>query len=282
MKILVTGASGFIGNYIITALLDRGINVVATSTDEKKIKNSSWYHQVDYVPFTIGESGNKNLISYFHNPDQCIHLAWDGLSNFKDEKHTDEYFRKQYDFLSCLVQEGISKITVTGTCLEYGLREGELNEEMKVNPIIAYGIGKDKLRIALERLQKDNTFQLDWIRLFYMYGEGQSSKSILAQLEKHIKEKEAIFNMSEGEQIRDYLPISEIAEIIVKLAATKKGNGIVNCCSGKPLKIRALVENYLKANQATIELNLGYYPYPDYEPFQFWGSTSKLNKIINE
>ncbi len=56
--------------------------------------------------------------------------------------------------------------------------------------------------------------------------------------------------------------------------------GIINCCSGKPISIRNLVENYLKKHNNAIKLNLSFYPYPDYEPMAFWGDNTKLKKIL--
>jgi dTDP-6-deoxy-L-talose 4-dehydrogenase (NAD+) len=90
-----------------------------------------------------------------------------------------------------------------------------------------------------------------------------------------------IFNMSGGEQLRDYLPIQTAAEYIVKIALQNKVNGIINCCSGVPIKVKTFVENYLEKNKKKINLNPGYYPYPDYEAMAFWGDDKKLKKIIN-
>ncbi len=86
--------------------------------------------------------------------------------------------------------------------------------------------------------------------------------------------------MSAGEQLRDYLPVEKVAEIIVKTSLQNETTGIINCCSGKPVSIKKMVEDYLAKNNYPINLNLGYYPYNDYEPLEFWGSTEKLKKII--
>lgn len=86
--------------------------------------------------------------------------------------------------------------------------------------------------------------------------------------------------MSGGEQLRDYLPVDEVAEIIVELALNNPDSGVVNICSGEPVSVKALVEGWIKDLSASIEPNLGYYPYPDYEPMEFWGDRKKLNKIL--
>ena len=85
-----------------------------------------------------------------------------------------------------------------------------------------------------------------------------------------------------GEQLRDYLPISEVARLIVELALRRLNAGVVNVCSGQPISVRALVEGWIKENGWDIQLNLGRYPYPDYEPMVFWGTRSKLDKLMEQ
>ncbi|MCK4859475.1 MAG: NAD-dependent epimerase/dehydratase family protein, partial [Candidatus Omnitrophica bacterium] len=119
-----------------------------------------------------------------------------------------------------------------------------------------------------------------WIRLFYMYGNGQNPSSLLPQLDNALERGDEIFNMSGGEQLRDYLPVEKVAEYVTKISLQNKVLGVINCCSGKPISIRKLVENHMKNRGKTIKLNLGYYPYSDYEPMAFWGDNTKLNSII--
>ena len=83
--------------------------------------------------------------------------------------------------------------------------------------------------------------------------------------------------MSGGEQLRDYLPVTDVAKYLVALALARKDIGVVNICSGKPISVRKLVEAWVEENGWAIDLNLGYYAYPDYEPLAFWGTRSKLD-----
>jgi dTDP-6-deoxy-L-talose 4-dehydrogenase (NAD+) len=282
MKVLVTGASGFIGSHVVRYLLSRNHSVLATSRDEIKAQQMDWYNEVKYLPFDISNySTNKNLFSYFEKPDVMIHLAWDGLSNFLDMIHIDKFLFSHYQFLKNYIETGGDHIVVSGTCLEYGMQSGELSEDMIPMPDCAYAVAKDSLRrfiVELQKKQKSLTFQ--WIRLFYMYGEGQNIKAIIPQLENTVKNGGDVFNMSGGKQLRDYLPINRVAEYISKVALQKEITGVINCCNGTPISIRTLIEDNLKKNSYAIDLNLGYYPYPTYEPMAFWGNKTKLNKII--
>ena len=88
------------------------------------------------------------------------------------------------------------------------------------------------------------------------------------------------FNMSEGDQIRDYLHISELVEKIKKLSLNNRNNGIVNLCSGVGISMKDLVNKWIKTNNWNIKVNLGYYEYNKDEPMSFWGNNSKYKKIF--
>lgn len=115
-----------------------------------------------------------------------------------------------------------------------------------------------------------------------MYGEGQNPNSILAQLKKSIENHDPVFNMSGGEQVRDYLPVEQVATNIVSIALQNDVLGIVNCCSGIPVTIKQLVSSFIEKSNSDIKLNPGFYPYPDYEPMVFWGDPTKLKSIIEK
>lgn len=281
-KVLVTGATGFIGNYVIQQLLERHFTVIATSSEREKAKKMKWFAEVEYIPFDLSRiEPHTDYYQLFKNPDLVIHLAWEGLPNYKSSSHEKINLPRHESFLQNLIQNGLTDLTVTGTCLEYGLRNGELREDMPVFPSTPYANAKNELRKYLESIQKTNSFSLKWIRLFYMYGAGQNPNSLLSQLDKALNENQASFNMSGGEQVRDFLPVEKVAEYIVSAALQDKIIGIINVCSGVPVTIKKIVQDYLIKKNKTITLNLGYYPYPDYEPMHFWGDNRKLNEIIN-
>lgn len=280
-QILVTGATGFIGNYVIKQLLQENFSVIATSANREKAEMTDWYPLVKYIPFDIKQFDNNiNYHSFFENPGAVIHLAWEGLPNYKAAFHVEENLPRHYFFLKNLIENGLTDLTVTGTCLEYGMQEGCLSEDMPAMPANSYAEAKNNLQERLQHLQSNKGFTLKWVRLFYMYGKGQNSKSLFSQLDEAIKNGDNVFNMSGGEQVRDYLTVEKMAEYIVKIAMQSKFTGTINCCSGNPVSVKKLVENYLAEKHKTISLNLGYYPYSDYEPMKFWGDTKKLKQSI--
>jgi dTDP-6-deoxy-L-talose 4-dehydrogenase (NAD+) len=215
-------------------------------------------------------------------PDVLIHLAWSGLPNYKSLHHFEQELPAQYRFLKGLIESGLQTLVVAGTCFEYGMQSGSLSEDIAPRPNNPYGSAKDALRCDLEYLKAAHPFQLTWARFFYLYGEGQPESSLLPQLRQAAERGDRIFNMSGGEQLRDYLPVAEAARYLVSLALAKKDIGIVNVCAGAPVSVRKLVEGWIQENGWLITPNLGHYPYPDYEPMAFWGDPEKLYSLIGK
>ena len=277
MKIAVTGASGFIGGHVLLALQHRDVEVVAVTRDATRIKGVS-----DAVPIMEMDISNPSSDSFeqMGQPDVLIHLAWDGLPNYKSLHHFETELPRQYHFLKNMIEAGLPSLLVVGTCFEYGMQSGSLAADILTRPNNPYGYAKDALRKQLEFLQSVTHFNLTWGRLFYMYGEGQPSTSLYPQLKEAVLRGDKIFNMSGGEQLRDYLPVEDVAHQITQLALAQQDIGAINICSGNPVSVRRLVQQWLSDNGWEIELKLGYYPYPDYEPMAFWGDREHFDTIL--
>lgn len=281
-KLLLTGATGFIGDHVMNELLKQPVSIMASSADAAKAAGKSWFDKVRYIPFDLSTVNDAtDYYSFFDKPDAVIHLTWEGLPNYKSSFHTEVNLHRHICFLKSMIKEGLKDLTVTGTCFEYGMQEGLLKEDMPVYPANPYARAKDELRKQLEEWQTAYPFSLKWVRLFYMYGKGQNPNSLLSQLDKALEAGEKVFNMSGGEQVRDFMPVEEVASAIVRTALQNRVTGIINCCSGQPVSVKEFVLSYLAKHKREISLNLGHYPYPDYEPMRFWGDNTKLKMIIN-
>ena len=276
MNIAVTGATGFVGNHVVEALLARGHAVTAVARNESKARISAWFPRVRFLSCDLEQRVSFEQLG---RPDIVMHLAWAGLPNYKALHHLDQV-AAQYRFARALADEGLPHLLISGTCFEYGLQSGSLSEDMAALPGNPYAVAKDALRRLLEPLAAGKGMVLQWARLFYMYGPGQNPNSLLPQLDHAIERGDEVFNMSAGEQLRDFMPVETVAARLVDLDENPGCTGVVNVCSGRPTSVRRLVEEHLARRGAQMRLNLGHYPYPDYEPLAFWGNAEKLHSAI--
>jgi nucleoside-diphosphate-sugar epimerase len=273
--IAVTGATGFIGKHTVHFLRQlAGCRVMAVGRNKAELQKLG----TAYVVHDLEESP-AGCYEKLGHPDVLIHLAWGGLKNYQDLIHIEKSLPTSYHFIKSMVQQGLTHVTITGTCLEYGLQNGRMSEKQNALPSTPYAIAKDALRRFLQALQRQQNFRLKWARLFYMYGKGQSANSLFAQLDRAIQRNEKEFDMSDGQQLRDYLPVEEIAKRLSLLSLNPEINGIVNICSGRPVSIRSLVEGYLAERNEQIRLNFGRISKPEYEPLAFWGDHRKYERI---
>lgn len=284
MKILVTGATGFIGRHVIAGLLRDypGCELTALVRDVERARRLGWPDVVRLVPADIS-ADPKNLPA-FSLPDTVIHLAWDGLPDYAGSFHFEKNLWESYRFLKHMALAGVRRFFVAGTCFEYGMREGALTVDAEpVAPLTSYGFAKRTLHEMLLRLFATMPdVSLCWGRIFYLYGEGQNERAFVSLLKKAIARGDSIFHMSGGEQLRDYSAIEEIAGKICRLACRTHICGTFNLCSGQPMSLRRLAEDIVQRSASPITLDRGYYPYTTYEPFAFWGVDNFPAVEVNE
>lgn len=277
MKVGLTGATGFVGGHVLSALEAKGHRVTLLVRPGRNVPTHVQRHDVRELDFA---DTRPDTFERAGSPDVLIHLAWGGLSDFRALAHFEHEAPLHYQFLRAMIDGGLQRAVVTGTCLEYGLQSGALDEAADTRPVCAYGLAKDMLRRQLEILAHAKPFELRWLRLFYLHGEGQSNKALWPALCRAATTGNATFPMSGGEQLRDYLSVTDAARQITELALVEHAPAVVNVCSGRPIAVRSLVESWIAANGWSIRPQLGARPYADYEPMAFWGSRRRLDEAL--
>lgn len=279
MKVLVTGATGFVGQHLVEVLLARGCEVRAVARTISTAASMPWFSAVEFFAADV-HADDVDIVALTEGIDALVHLAWPGLPNYQALFHFEHNLMADYRFIKRVVEAGVPQVLVAGTCFEYGMQSGPLGEQTEARPGNPYGLAKNTLRLFLESLQQVQPFTLQWARLFYLHGAGQNPNSLLAALDRAIDAGDERFNMSAGEQLRDYLAIETAVGYLASILQQRDFNGVINCCSGLPVSVRALVEKRLHERGATLALNLGHYPYAAHEPMAFWGCSDRLNELL--
>lgn len=269
MRVAVTGARGFIGRHVLGELAQRSVEVIAAERPGV-VRDRPAAANVRWVTLDIAHPPEDSFAA-LGKPDVLLHLAWDGLPNYRSVQHLETELPRQYDFLGNAIRHGLPAMVAVGTCLEYGLQSGPLAASLETRPTTPYGSAKDELRKQLQSLKSVHPFKLTWARLFYMYGDDQPATSLFPLLKAAAAAGRTQFPMSGGEQLRDYLPVGEVARRLADLAVNPGDPGAINLCSGQPISVRRLVEGWIAENDWNIEPQYGELPYPDYEPMAFWG-----------
>lgn len=271
--VAVTGASGFLGRHVLAALSKTGADVVAHSRSPRSDPNAT-----DRIRWTAFDhtAAPDDAFDRLGRPDIVIYLAWEGLPNYLAARHVDVELPAQVRFLRQLTAAGLKTLVVAGTCFEYGMQSGCLHEDLPPLPPNPYGIAKNSVREQLQIPTEQTKTDLRWLRLFYLYGQGQAPTSLYAQFCAAVARGDKRFDMSKGEQVRDFMKAEDAANAIAALALAPHAPRLLNVCSGVPTTVRGLVEQWRADMGADIELNLGVFPYPAYEPLAFWGDTRRL------
>ncbi len=264
-KIVISGATGFLGRHLVKACTDKGFEVYALVRNLEKASSLKYLNSAKHVPYDLS-------CGSFSFPPDCIfiHCAWGDVRDTLSLVHIERHFLENYLFLKNIINYGVKRIIVTGSCYEYGLAYGPVPSSAITNPNTPYSIAKDMLHKALRSLQAQTNFELIWTRLFYMYGDGQDEECVIAAFDRALKNGDEYFNISPGEQLLDYLPVEEVAEKIVNLIS--RGDGTYNICSGKPISLRRFLELRALIKKGAIKLNVGFYSYRSQDSMAIWGA----------
>jgi nucleoside-diphosphate-sugar epimerase len=273
MKILVTGANGYIGSKVVKELCDLGNEVVATDMNNTNIDK-----RVEFVKANIFED-RSNWFSFFGRPDVCLHLAWrDGFVH-DSPKHMDD-LSSHYRFLCSLIDGGLKQIACMGTMHEIGYYEGCVDENTPCNPLSMYGVAKNSLRKALELYCKEKGCKYQWLRAYYIYGNDDFGHSIFVKIRQASKEGKKTFPLNSGKNKYDFISVDDLAKQISYVVSQDKVLGIINVCTGKPVSLGEEVEWYVKKNKLDIKFEYGKFPDRPYDSPCIYGDDKKILQIM--
>lgn len=275
MKVLVTGANGYIGRHIVKYLLDHDQEVIAADLHYDNVDERAKQSQENIF------SGDKDIYNKLGQPDVCIHLAWrDGFNHSSDAHILD--LPKHYEFLKNMIQGGLKRLNVMGTMHEVGYHEGVIDETTPCNPMSMYGIAKNALREMLEVLTKNSNCKLTWTRAYYILGDDEGNHSIFTKILEAANDGKRTFPFNSGKNQYDFISVTELARQISEVCIQDEVLGIINVCSGKPVALKDKVEEFIEERHLDISLDYGKFPDRPYDSPIVYGDTSKIQKILNK
>lgn len=274
MKVLVTGANGYIGRHVVKALLDRGASVVACDIHTNDVDERAERKELNLFELPAG-----NIFQQLGSPDVCLHMAWrNGFVHNADTQMGD--LSAHYTFLTRLINDGLQQLAVMGTMHEIGYWEGAIDETTPCNPLSMYGIAKDALRRSMMLYCKNKNCILQWLRCYYILGDDKKNNSIFCKLLKAAEEGKKTFPFTSGKNQYDFIEVDELAKMLSSAVLQKEVTGIINCCTGKPMSLGNRVEQFIKDNNLDITLDYGAFPDRPYDSPCEYGNSEKIDSIL--
>ncbi|MCM1284181.1 MAG: NAD(P)-dependent oxidoreductase, partial [Muribaculaceae bacterium] len=207
MKILVTGANGYLGQGIVRQMLDHGHEVTATDFSVADVDARAEKIACDLFAVNFPST-------YFGFPEVVLHLAWrDGFIH-NSTAHIEDLL-KHYIFLKKLIEDGVKQLAVMGSMHEVGFFEGSINEDTPTNPSSLYGISKNALRQSIMLLCKENSTILQWLRGYYIVGNSEYGASIFSKIVQAEKDGKETFPFTSGQNQWDFLDYEEFCNQVV-------------------------------------------------------------------
>lgn len=236
-KVLLTGATGFIGHHCIEPLKARGFEVHAVSSKPmKQGANGVHWHQANLL-----ESGSaKNLLAEV-KPTHLLHLAWFVVpGKLITAPENFAWVRASMELVQEFAAQGGKRLTVCGSGYEYDWNYGYCSEKLTpAVPNTVYGSCKQALNLLVQSFASQNALSSAWGRVFFLYGPNEHPQRLVSSVILSLLKGEPA-KCSHGRQIRDYMHVRDVANGMVALLDSEV-TGAVNVSSGQATTLREIV-----------------------------------------
>ncbi len=238
MKILLTGATGFIGKNFCDYLNNKKYPVLALSRARNLKKNKN----ITYLQSSFKLNNQTLKIIKNFQPQVIINLGWYGIPDFSKKNSKKNYMDQKFFFEKIKNIPSIKKIFSFGSCWEYKKKVGKCFETDRFSRDTFFNDSKYKIRVCLENLCKKNKIEFYWLRLFYVYGPYQRKEALLPSLLNSIK-KNRKNTVNSIKNTNDFVYVEDVCKLVYKLLVSKTAKGgIYNIGSGKLTGVKKIVK----------------------------------------
>jgi nucleoside-diphosphate-sugar epimerase len=248
MKVMLTGATGFVGRYVAKELERQGIEYVSL---QRGMASDVRAIQMDLM-------GSHELESLFQKfkPTHLVHVAWYAEhGKYWDSELNLQWVMATKRLVEAFCSSGGQHVVITGTCAEYDWTHGYCVEDVTpLMPKSLYGICKDTTRRVIELVVEKHGVSMSWARVFFPYGPGEASQRLIPSLFKALKGEVLPFTVN-ASSYRDLIHVEDAARALLACAKSKFV-GAINICSGKPVQISEVVDEVAKINNGDPEIIL--------------------------
>ena len=274
MKVLLTGASGFIGQHVYRQLLEDGIETFVLGRTKPDNCATEMFVQADLISeCSFGET--LSSIGATH----LIHLAW----YTEHGKYWTSQVNLQWKDASVKLVEDFcatkpEKVIMAGTCAEYDWSHALcIEDSTPILPSSVYGMAKDETRRLSAIVCENRGVDFAWARIFLPFGSGEDRKRLVPSLIEVFRGKREPFGINTAAS-RDFLHVADVATGIVALLG-EEAVGVYNICSGEAIILEGLVRKIATFCKAEADLVLDLSTARPYEPDSIVGSNEKLKRL---
>lgn len=236
-KVLLTGATGFIGHHAIQPLLDRGFEVHAVSSRPHTgdALGATW-HQANLL-----DAAETRALVERVKPTHLLHLAWFVVpGKLITAPENFAWVTASLELLKAFAANGGQRVTSCGSGYEYDWNYGYCSEKLTpAVPNTVYGACKQALHLMSEAFAAQNKLSAAWGRVFFLYGPNEHPDRLVSSVIRSVLTGQPA-KTSHGRQIRDYMHVQDVADGLVALLDSE-AQGAYNISSNQASTLREIV-----------------------------------------